>query len=393
MSNATRSRHVVIVGAGVIGASIAYHLALCGVSTTVLEASSPAAGASGASDGAVSVATKSPGPLMELGIRGKEYYGQLARPGGVLYGAFHRRPAFLAAIGETELRLIEMQEAALKRSGVECAMISGGALRQSFPQFDGAICGVLKVADEGHAIGYEIVDRFLKASGAAVRRNCPVLNIEYDSGSGRCTGVRTAREIIRADDVILAAGLSSSRLLPQLEILPQRGQLIVTGRSKSFENFPGHLFFAAYLAAKSELLTEGDFWENTRKNIALVIDPLRTGQLLIGSTREAGDDASHTDFRSVQEILRMAVRYMPKIADLDVIRVFAGIRAVMVDGVPLLGPIRSAPGLWAATGFGGDGISLAPLVGRELAKLMMNETALENVGLMSPVRFADLRAA
>ena len=62
-------RHIIIVGAGIIGASIAYHLSLHGVRITVLDADVPASGASGASDGAVSLITKSPGHLMELALR------------------------------------------------------------------------------------------------------------------------------------------------------------------------------------------------------------------------------------------------------------------------------------------------------------------------------------
>lgn len=391
MAVTNKSRHAVIVGAGIIGASIAYHLSLRGVTTTILETTSPAAGASGASDGAVSVITKSPGPLMELGVRGKAYYKELALPGGVLQGAFHERSAFIAASSEGEIQVIETQAVALERAGVCCNMLEGEALNKVFPQLNGNIRVVMEATNEGHAIGYEVVDRFLKASGAIIRRNCPVVNVEYDLDSGRCTGVRTASGVIQADDVVVAAGLSSANLVPWIEILPQRGQLIITDRADAFRHFPGHLFFAAYLAAKGNLAANSSFQKDSRENGALVIDPLRTGQLLIGSTREPGDDASYADFESIQRILKTAVRYLPKIAELDVIRVFAGVRAVVIDGVPLLGPICCAPGLWVATGFAGDGISLAPLAGRELVKLMMNETVLSAIEVMSPSRFTGLK--
>jgi glycine/D-amino acid oxidase-like deaminating enzyme len=381
----------VIIGAGVIGASIAYHLSLRGIDVTVLEAVSPAAGASGASDGAISVITKSPGPLMQLGVHGKAYYNELACPGGILQGAFHQRSAFIAASCESEIKVIEKQAAALEQVGIFCNMLEGSALHKVFPQLSNDVPMVMEVGNEGYAIGYEIVDRFLRASGAKVRRNCPVVSIEYDLDSGRCTGVRTADHVIHADDVVLAAGLSSAHLEPRIEMLPQRGQLIVADRSDSFRHFPGHLFFASYLASKGNAAADGSFQQHSRRNGALVIDPLRTGQLLIGSTREPGDDASYADFESIQRILKTAVSYLPKIAEIDVLRVFAGVRAVMIDGTPLLGPIGAAPGLWVATGFAGDGISLAPLVGRELGKLMTGETALNEIEVMSPSRIARLR--
>lgn len=393
MAVTKKSRHAVIVGAGIIGASIAYHLSLRGVTITLLESASPAAGASGASDGAVSVITKPPGPLMELGIRGKAYYNELALPGGVLQGAFHQRPAFIAASSEAEIQVLEKQAVALGRAGIFCNMLEGEALNRVFPLLNSSIRVAMEAPNEGHAIGYEIVDRFLKASGATIRRNCPVVNVEYDLDSGRCTGVRTPGGVIHADDVVVAAGLSSANLVPWIEILPQHGQLIITDRADAFRHFPGHLFFASYLAAKGNLAAGSSFQKNSQKNGALVIDPLRTGQLLIGSTREPCDDASYADFESIQRILKTAISYLPKIAELDVIRVFSGIRAVVIDGTPLLGPICCAPGLWMATGFAGDGISLAPLAGRELGKLMMNETALSEIEAMSPSRFAGLRPA
>lgn len=358
-----------------------------------MEATSPAAGASGASDGAVSVITKLPGPLMDLGIRGKAYYNELALPGGVLQGAFHQRSAFVAASSEAEIQVLEKQAVALDRAGIFCNMIEGKALNRVFPLLNNSIRVAMEAPNEGHAIGYEIVNRFLKASGATIRRNCPVANVEYDLDSGRCTGVRTAGGVIHADDVIVAAGLFSANLVPWIKILPQHGHLIITDRADALKNFPGHLFFASYLAAKGNLAGGSSFQKHSQQNGALVIDPLRTGQLLIGSTREPCDDASCADFVAVQRILKTAISYLPKLAELDVIRVFAGIRAVAIDGTPLLGPICSAPGLWVATGFAGDGISLAPLAGRELGKLMMNETALCEIEAMSPSRFASLRPA
>jgi len=69
--------HVIIIGAGIVGAATAYFLSCAGARVTVLDASTPAAGASGASDGAVSVASKRPGPMMELAGASRALYLQL----------------------------------------------------------------------------------------------------------------------------------------------------------------------------------------------------------------------------------------------------------------------------------------------------------------------------
>lgn len=206
------------------------------------------------------------------------------------------------------------------------------------------------------------------------------------AGSNRCVGVKTADGVIPADDVVVAAGLGSSRLIPQIDIHAQRGQLIITERSNISDRFPGALFFASYLAAKAGLVDKDLQPADGPAGAALVIDPLSSGQLLIGSTREASDDPAHTEFAAVQHILKQAIDYVPALDRLNVIRVFAGIRARTSDGLPIVGQIPASDGLWVATGFAGDGICLAPLVGRELANLMAGENTFTDFESLKPER-------
>jgi glycine/D-amino acid oxidase-like deaminating enzyme len=385
-------RHVVIIGAGVIGASIAYHLSQLGMRVTVLDADGPAAGASGASDSAVSIATKSPGELMELAIHSKAYYLELSMSQGPLHDAFHERSTFLVAENDIEINVLTTRAESLRQSGICVQELEGSTLRAKLPELRRDIPLVLEVLNEGHARGYQVVDRFFNAASAEIRRNTPVSGIAFEAGSNRCVGVYSNGNLIAADEVIVAAGIGSGQLLTEIDIRPQRGQLIITDKSDLVESFPGTLCFANYLVAKSNLPNTGRPQDKPAKGRSLVINPLGTGQFLIGSTRVDGGDPCYAEFDAAQHILSQAIQYVPRLTELDVIRVFTGIRAKTLDGFPIVGEMPGTPGLWAATGFDGDGICLAPIVGRELSKLMTGKGSLPEFDRLSPGRFASAQA-
>jgi len=276
-------RHVVIIGAGVIGASIAYHLSRLGMRVTVLDAEGPAAGASGASDSAVSIATKSPGHVMELAIHSKAYYSELARPSGPLQNAYHERSTFLVAENDAEIEVLMTRAACLKQSGVSVRELEGSALRATLPELRQGIPLVLEVLNEGHARGYQVVDSFLNACEVEIRRNTPVNRIEFAADSSRCIGISSNGSLISADDVIVAAGTGSGHLLNGINIQPQCGQLIITDRSDLPGSFPGTLCFANYLVAKSRQVKTEESQDTSTSGRSLVINPSVLANFLLAA--------------------------------------------------------------------------------------------------------------
>jgi len=379
-------RHVVIVGAGIIGASIAYHLSRQDMLVTIVDTEGPSAGASGSSDGAVAIATKSPGCLMNLALQSKAYYSELSQTSAPLDGVYHERPTYLVATNDAEVAYVTEQAESLQQAGASLRALDGSTLRNTLPELREDIPLVLEIQEEGHALGYDVVQHFLVNCDATIRRNTAVTGLEIQAGSNRCVGIKTPDGVIAADDVVVAAGLGSSKLIPQIDTHAQRGQLIITERSDINDMFPGALFFASYLAAKAGLVGEALSTAEGPDGAALVIDPLSSGQLLIGSTREASDDPAYTEFSAVQHILKQAIDYVPALDRLNVIRVFAGIRARTSDGLPVVGQVPASDGLWVATGLAGDGICLAPLVGRELANMMTGKNTFADFESLNPER-------
>ncbi|MGU7771591.1 NAD(P)/FAD-dependent oxidoreductase [Burkholderia sp. MR1-5-21] len=385
MARAMRSGvHVIVIGAGIVGASAAYFLSQAGHAVTVLDAETPMAGASGASDGAVSVGSKKPGFLMDVAQRARDFYVELERT-GVLSGLFHRRPAFLFARNDLEAEVLSLHATDLLNSGVRVDRLDVDDLARVIPGLGrSSIVSAVSVPDDGHAIGYRIVDQIMSLSGARVIRDAVARKIRVEQG--RAVGVELDTGFLGANSVLVAAGLGSKDLVGLGEILrPRKGQIVITDRATDNQPaFSGSLMSAAYLAAKRDVSA------SKRAPVSLVIDPLYTGQFLIGGTREDGLGDRETTVNHVSTILKQALAVYPPLARRRVIRTFSGVRTASVDGMPIVGTHPSIEGLTIATGFEGDGICLGPLMGQIAAGIVLGETCPLDISQLSPARFANL---
>ncbi len=369
---------VIVIGAGIVGAATAYFLSLAGAKVTLIEAENPSAGATGASDGAVSVASKRPGVMMELARKARDLYGHLVQD-GPLAGLFHTRPTYLYACTAPEIELIENQQHDLASVGEPTLWLTREELLKRVPALGSPVSAGLKVPLDGHAIGYQVTDRLLACAGVIPQRHVPVIGLALHGS--RVIGVRTQQGVITADRVVISAGMGSAALMDLGDVLiARRGQLIITDRARtSGQALPGSLMSAGYLASKRV--------GAQAHSVALVIDPLMTGQFLIGSSREAGITDRQTDARTVSAILHDALEIYPALARQRVIRTFAGIRATTADALPIVGRHPTIEGLIIATGMQGDGICLGPILGAQVARLACDAEPLEGIGALSPSRF------
>lgn len=201
--------------------------------------------------------------------------------------------------------------------------------------------------------------------------------------------VCTAQGMVEADHVVVAAGGGSAALLglPQAT-RPRKGQLVVSERAPALAvSLPGSLMSCRYLLSKDAIRAAD---AEPGRRFGLVIDPLRTGQFLIGGTREERDDTGN-DHDAVSLMLASAVQLMPALAQLRIIRAFAGVRTATRDGLPVVGRMPGFDNLFVATGFEGDGICLGPLIGREVAELVASEETNLDIRPFAPDRF-ELRS-
>jgi glycine/D-amino acid oxidase-like deaminating enzyme len=155
------------------------------------------------------------------------------------------------------------------------------------------------------------------------------------------------------DGSFISAGLSvnatgcwSPELTPGLDVKKRKGHLVITDRYPGFARH--QLVELGYL--KSAHSTDAD-------SVAFNVQPRPTGQLLIGSSRQYGDEADRVDGPMLRRMLARACEFMPKLSQLLTVRAWTGFRAATADKLPLIGPSPDSERLYLATGHEGLGIT------------------------------------
>ncbi|MBC7247888.1 MAG: FAD-binding oxidoreductase [Actinobacteria bacterium] len=375
------SSEVVIIGGGVIGAATAYFLCKEGAEVMVVEAEDLASGASGACDGFVSLQTKMPGSHLKLALESAQLFPSLAEDLEVDI-EYNPCGGIMLATSQEQMKELRARAKALKSAGLEVEMLSAAELKEYLPEVGktvkgGSFCpGDAQVNPISLTLG---LAQKAQEMGATILRGCRVENIVVTNN--RVREVHTTAGNIHSRRVVCAAGIGSNQIgkmiIVDVPVLPQRGQILVTEQRDPV--LKTIVSGAEYLGTKAnipELLPEDE--EAARLGLGFTAEQAASGNILLGSTREfVGFDNSTTP-EAMNAIARNAMRFLPWVEDLDVIRSFAGLRPCSPDGLPILGTVKGVRGFYLATGHAGDGICLAPITGKLLSELVLDgETSLD----------------
>ena len=164
--------------------------------------------------------------------------------------------------------------------------------------------------------------------------------------------------------IIVANGIRSRDLLPDLPLRYKKGHLVITDR---YPNFIRHqLVEVGYV--KNAHASSSD-------SVSFNVQPRTTGQVLIGSSRQLDDSTRTIDFALLSKMLARATDFLPRLAQLACIRTWTGFRAATDDGLPLIGPYAQQEGIWLATGHEGLGITTAPATAHLLAAQILGQAS------------------
>ena len=317
--------------------------------------------------------------MARLASESLRYTHELALKGQPMHGVFQARRAYIFGTGDAECAAMDQLADKLRTLDGSVQVIHDGHA-EKLPGLGACVDRLLTLHGEGHMPGHKAVRAYLDPA-IDTFWPYPILGVQA-TASG--VTVQLHDRALRGQYLVAALGVATGRLFPNLPISPRAGQLLVTDRGPT-KALPGALTAAAYLMAKTETAA-------ALPSVPVVIDPLMTGQYLIGSTRENHGNALQNDFSMVSALLRRAAAVWPALQDRRLIRVFTGVRAAVRDGLPILGALPDAPRIVVATGFEGDGICLSALVGREVARLVNGNTTdtwlQQDLQCLSPARFA-----
>jgi glycine/D-amino acid oxidase-like deaminating enzyme len=153
---------------------------------------------------------------------------------------------------------------------------------------------------------------------------------------------------LRAPRLVNATGAEAPHCTPGLPVKKRKGHLAITDRYPGFVRH--QLVELGYLKSAHSM---------TSDSVAFNVQPRQTGQMLIGSSRQYGNEDSAVDQALLAAMLQRASLYLPSIGALKVLRVWTGFRAATPDKLPLIGPVPGDFTLWLATGHEGLGITTA----------------------------------
>lgn len=375
------SSEVVIIGGGVIGAATAYFLCKEGAEVMMVEAEDLASGASGACDGFISLQTKAPGNHLKLALESAQLFPSLAEDLEVDI-EYNPCGGIMLATSQEQMKELRARAKALQSEGLELEILSASELKEYLPEVGktvkgGSFCPMdAQVNPISLTLG---LAQRAQEMGATILRGCRVENIVVTNN--RVREVHTTKGNIHSRRVVCAAGIGSNQIgkmiIVDVPVLPQRGQILVTEQRDPV--LKTLVSGAEYLGTKAnipELLPADE--EAAKLGLGFTAEQTASGNILLGSTREfVGFDNSTTP-EAMNAIARNAMRFLPWVEDLDVIRSFAGLRPCSPDGLPILGTVKGVRGFYLATGHAGDGICLAPITGKLLSELVLDgETSLD----------------
>ncbi|MFQ5858066.1 MAG: NAD(P)/FAD-dependent oxidoreductase [Anaerolineae bacterium] len=382
-----QSMDVVVVGGGVVGTAVTYYLAKCGVQVCLVEKGDIASGTSSSCGHVVALQTKPAGSKLDL-----------ARESVTLFHGlqdeletdieFDNAGGMVVAETEAEVDFVQAKVEKLQSLGVDVEFVDRDTARSRQPALAGHICGASFCCEDSTVNPMKLALGFARAAkrlGAVIRTFTEVTGIERQGD--RISAVLTQRGKIPTATVVNAAGIWSPALADmaglRLPIVPRKGELFVTERVPPV--LRGVIISARYLMSKAPPDPAKGAGE---MRAGVIAAPTRSGNLLLGSTREfAGFDRRSTD-RGIHELLRQTSALIPAIGNIHVLRFYAGLRPSTPDGLPILGRSPELPGFIIASGHEGDGIALSPITGKTIAELVIGEIADEKLAHFSLSRFA-----
>lgn len=361
---------MIVLGAGVIGAAVAFELSAAGHRVRVIEARNAGRGATQASAGVLApyIEGHDSPVLSALGRRSLDLYDDLI----ARVVAASERPIVYERHGTLEVALNDdhadrLRRSATARSGdaVAAHWLDAAAITATEPALSSSACGALFTAIHGYVAAGSLTDALVAAAarhGAIFDYGTRALAVARD---GDLVRVQTDAGAWHGEYVVLAAGSWSGEIAATgaapVPVRPMRGQLLVLRQP---------------VPTLRRVVWGQDCY----------LVPWPDGTVLVGATMEDVGFDERATVAGVAGLMQAAWALVPGLQHAAFEAVRVGLRPASPDGLPLVGVSRHVPGLIHASGHFRNGLLLAPLTARLVHDLVNGHTGDTALPALSPAR-------
>ncbi|HEY0065098.1 MAG TPA: FAD-dependent oxidoreductase [Telluria sp.] len=364
-----------MIGAGIVGAACALALREEGLQVALVDAATPGAGATAAGMGHLVALDESAGELdlclLSLGLW-RDFH---ARHPGV--GDPSACGTLWVAENEDQLQEAHQRAQRLSARGYSADAVGGDQLRRLEPALRRGLCGGVRVSGDSVVYPPAVADflaRRLVGLGGDLYAGQRVVAI--GEGSVRLAG----GAVLAAGRIVVAAGVQAAALMPEIPVFGRKGHLAITDR------YPDTLSHQVVSMNYGQPAPGQD-----ALSVAANVQPRGTGQWLVGSCRQDHQDSLAVDPAVLAQVLRTAIALLPRLAHMQVLRAWTGMRPATPDGQPLIGAHPARQDVWLACGHEGLGVTTAFGTAALLAAQITGRAPPIDATPYQPSRFTSMR--
>ena len=371
----------IVIGGGIVGSSIAYHLVCQGAKTLLIDRQDPGrATDAGAGTLSPETNTRDPESWFNFAIEAVGYYPTLlAQLENEQAGdtGYVQCGTLIVAVSEDDLTYFEQKKQHIfqrqERRGLPSSddlhIIAPEAAQVMFPALAPVHEAIYfrQAARVDGKLLTQAMRRAAQARGLSVEQT----NVEQLILEGQSVkSVIADGKALKAGGVVIAggawAGVFGEQLGVQIPVEPQRGQIIhLHLRDTDTSNWP------IISAARGYYMLA---WPG--------------GRIVVGGTRETGSGFKpYTSVAGVHEVLTEALRVAPGLAQAEIKEIRVGLRPLTSDTMPVLGRVPGVDNIYLATGHGPTGLQLGPYSGKLIADMMLGQDIATDISAFDIARF------
>ncbi|UWZ81704.1 NAD(P)/FAD-dependent oxidoreductase [Occallatibacter riparius] len=341
MTMAASSFDVIIAGGGIVGAACAAACARQGMRVALVERDVLGSGATAAGMGHIVVMDDSDAQFALTRYSQLLWHAlSLKLPASCEY---EQRGTLWIAADDEEMAEAERKHAFYTARNVPAVLLNAQQLAQRESNLRSGLAGALLVPDDAVAYPPTVA---LHLAHEAQQHGATLIVGRSISRMANGEAVLDDGSHLKAPRLLNATGAWSPQFDADIPVKKRKGHLVITDR---YPNFVRHqLVELGYLKSAHSIGAD---------SVAFNVQPRSTGQVLIGSSRQYGNEDPAVDQHMITAVLQRAALYMPSLQSMSAIRVWTGFRAATPDKLPLIGPSTADDSVWLATGHEGLGIT------------------------------------